>query len=260
MGLLRSIRESIRDASDLGAPYVAHRLVSRSSPTVRLPIRGVGFVTVRRRTSDEPTVRQVFVDRQYDMRSIPQWSDILERYHAIRRRNRKPLIIDAGANIGAASLFFANEFPEAKVVAVEPELSNVRLCRENTDSLDIEVLPMAVGSVRGRVSLVDPECEHWAVATRRSDDGDIAICTINDIVADHEQDCELFLVKIDIEGFEADLFSANVEWVDRAKVIFIEPHDWLLPGRATSRNFQRVLAEHDFDLILSGENLLYIQR
>lgn len=256
----RSIRENIKDANDLGVSYVARRLVSRSSPMMRLPVKGVGPVTVRRRSSDEPTVRQVFVDRQYDMRSVPQWRDIQERYREIRQQGRRPLIIDAGANIGAASLYFAGEFPEAKVVAVEPEQSNVRLCRENTDSLDIDVLPMAIGSAPGRVSLVDEQCEHWAVATQRSNDGDIAICTINDIVADHRHDCDLFLVKIDIEGFEADLFSANVEWVDHAKVIFIEPHDWLLPGQATSRNFQRVLAARDFDLILSGENLLYIRR
>ena len=244
----------------MGVAFVARRLASRSSPMVRLPIKGVGPLTLRPRSSDIPTIRQIFVDRQYDMRSIPQWRDIEGRYQEILQRGRRPLIIDAGANIGAASLYFAREFPKAKIVAVEPEQSNVRLCCENTNSLDIEVLPMAIGSASGKVLLVTDEREHWAVATKRSSDGDIAICTVNDIVTNHQHECDLFLVKIDIEGFESDLFSANVEWVRDAKIIFIEPHDWLLPGQATSRNFQRVLAEHEFDLIVSGENLLYIRR
>jgi FkbM family methyltransferase len=244
----------------MGFPYAARRFVSRSSPMVRVPIKGVGLLTLRLRSSDEPTVRQVFVDRQYDMRSIPQWRDIERRYEELLEHGRRPLIIDAGANIGAASLYFAREFPKAKIIAVEPERSNVRICCENTNALDVEVLPMAIGSACGKVSLVDEECENWAFATKRSNDGDIAICTINDIVTNHQRECDLFLVKIDIEGFESDLFSANVEWVRNAKVIFIEPHDWLLPGQATSRNFQRVLAEHEFDLIVSGENLLYVRR
>ncbi|MET0456955.1 MAG: FkbM family methyltransferase [Mycobacterium sp.] len=260
MRVLRSIRYNAKEARDMGFPYAARRLVSRSSPMVRVPIKGVGPLTLRLGSSDEPTVRQIFVDGQYDMRCIPQWRDIERRYEEILHHGRRPLIVDAGANIGAASLYFAREFPRAKIVAVEPEPSNARLCCENTSAFDVEVLPMAIGSARGKVSLVDEDCENWAFATRRSSDGDIAVCTINDIVTNHHGECDLFLVKIDIEGFESDLFSANVEWVRDAKIIFIEPHDWLLPGQATSRNFQRVLAEHEFDVIVSGENLLYVRR
>jgi hypothetical protein len=37
------------------------------------------------------------------------------------------IIIDAGANIGLSSIYFANRFPEAKIIAIEPEESNFRL-------------------------------------------------------------------------------------------------------------------------------------
>lgn len=258
--LWRGLRSSADDARDLGIQYVARRVLSRSSPTIRVPMKGVGAVTVRPGTSDVPTIRQVFVDRQYDMRSIPQWREIEARYQSILRLGRRPLIVDAGANIGAASMFFAREFPRAKIVAVEPDRSNARLCRENTDCLDVDVVAMAIGSSSGSVTLLSDSREHWAVATERSEDGDIPICTVNEIIGDRHDECDLFLVKIDIEGFESDLFSANVEWVGEAKVIFIEPHDWLLPGQATSRNFQRVLAAFDFEVILRGENLLYVRQ
>ena len=86
------------------------------------------------------------------------------------------------------------------------------------------------------------------------------MCTINEIVKRHGDGSALFIVKIDIEGFESDLFASQTEWVDDAHVIVLEPHDWLLPGQATSRNFQIVLARHDFDILISGENLIYVRR
>jgi hypothetical protein len=68
---------------------------------------------------------------------------------------------------------------------------------------------------------------------------------------------ELFLVKIDVEGFESDLFSGDRRWIEKAYAIFIEPHDWMLPGEMTSRSFQEALGNHPFEIFIRGENLLY---
>lgn len=38
-------------------------------------------------------------------------------------------------------------------------------------------------------------------------------------------------------------------------MVIVEPHDSMLPGRQTSRNFQRAMASDDFKLFVSGENL-----
>ena len=69
----------------------------------------------------------------------------------------------------------------------------------------------------------------------------------------------MFLVKIDIEGFEADLFGSNTDWIDQAKVVFLEPHDWMLPGQRTSRSFQDRMARADFDIAIATTNLLYVR-
>jgi len=68
-----------------------------------------------------------------------------------------------------------------------------------------------------------------------------------------------FIAKIDIEGFESDLFSANVEWLNDVSMVIIEPHDWMLPGKKTSRSFQAAMGRHDFEIFISGENLIYIR-
>jgi hypothetical protein len=65
-----------------------------------------------------------------------------------------------------------------------------------------------------------------------------------------------FMAKIDIEGFEDILFSSDTEWVQRFPVIVIELHDWMIPGKATSNNFLRTIAQYDRDLLFRGENVI----
>jgi tRNA1(Val) A37 N6-methylase TrmN6 len=40
-------------------------------------------------------------------------------------------IVDAGANIGMASIFFAQKYPDAKIIAVEAEASNFAMLARN---------------------------------------------------------------------------------------------------------------------------------
>ena len=45
-----------------------------------------------------------------------------------------------------------------------------------------------------------------------------------------------FLIKIDIEGREKS-FEKNVEWIEKFKIIIIEPHDWMYPNKHLFKNF-----------------------
>ena len=46
--------------------------------------------------------------------------------------NKEPeFIIDAGANIGFASVYFANKFPKARILAIEPEKDNFEILVKN---------------------------------------------------------------------------------------------------------------------------------
>jgi hypothetical protein len=71
---------------------------------------------------------------------------------------------------------------------------------------------------------------------------------------------EPFIAKVDIEGFEADLFSDNTDWIAKTFVVFIEPHYWMMPERGTSRSFQAAMGREDFEIYLAGEMLTYIRR
>jgi hypothetical protein len=65
-------------------------------------------------------------------------------------------------------------------------------------------------------------------------------------------------VKIDIEGFEEELFSKNTEWVDKFPLLVIELHDWMLPRDRTSAHFLTLIATLDRDFVYIGENVFSI--
>src|SRR5947208_4936670 len=73
-----------------------------------------GFV--RRGTSDIWTFDQIFVDHEY--RCIDSLQGVTT-------------IIDAGANVGYSSAYFLSRFPEARIIALEPDPENFNALRRN---------------------------------------------------------------------------------------------------------------------------------
>jgi len=215
-------------------------------------------VYVRSSESDVAAFRQVFISRDYDLGSTsPARARVQERYEHILTSGRIPVVIDAGANVGSASLWFAHEYPQARVIAIEPETGNLGMLYQNVEGREnISVLDAAVGCSSGFVA-VENEGMGWGARTVRAEMG-IRIVTVDDAV-DTVPKGELLIAKIDIEGFESDLFSANLGWLEKAQMVSIEPHDWMLPGQHSSCTFQKAMAKHNFEIFLSGENLIYVR-
>ena len=64
------------------------------------------------------------------------------------------------------------------------------------------------------------------------------------------------IIKIDIEGFEDELFKKNTEWLDKFKIIIIELHDWMKPYNKKSYNFQRsMLKSRNLKILLFLEKI-----
>jgi len=254
---LRGLREIIT-YSRVGRLRHVSNFLGRKYHIVNIP--GAGTVYVRpKESSDIWSFRQVFDAKDYDLSDYRQSPRIRAAYERILTSGRIPIIIDAGANVGAASIWFSKQFPEARIVAIEPDRDNAELCHLNTRGLqNIKVIEAAVGSEPGAVSLSNPAKKAWAFRATRKADGEIGVCTISQIILG-EQSASLFLVKIDIEGFEDDLFANNVDWLDETEVVIIEPHDYIFAGEGRSLAFQRELGKRNFEILISGENLIYIR-
>ena len=238
---------------------------------VVVPLPGVGRDAVfDRRTrkwtalrvrpgSDRDVVAQVFHTESYGTDRLNRGRDIRNRYERLVREGRRPLIVDCGANIGASAAYFSLCYPAAQIVAIEPSTDNLAVARQNCRSANVDLVAAAVASRTGHGELVDPGWGSWSLRVRAIESGGIPMVTIPSILSsDTYRACEPFIVKIDIEGFEDDVFADNPEWVDQFPIVMVELHDWLFPGEARSRTFLEAVGGRDRDFLVAGETVFSI--
>jgi FkbM family methyltransferase len=206
--------------------------------------------------SDKGVIQQIFINQEYDCGYFKPAINLMNYQAAQLKNNKQPLILDLGANIGATALYFSVEYPDSKIVAVEPEKHNVELLKLNCKNLNAVVLEGAIASRPGKLFLQDPGMGDWGFRVGASGEYQVDLFTVDAILELVGRDNMAPLIcKIDIEGAEKDLFSGNFGWMDLFPMIVIELHDWMLPGQGNSRNFLKALAAYDFDFMFRGENV-----
>lgn len=208
-------------------------------------------------SSDRSVIQQILVRKCYDLRTFRQATPLGAYYTKLLDTETKPLIIDAGANIGASTLWFASNFPGSHVVAIEPDQNNCELLRKNCQGLSVTLLEGGISSHDGRGFLHDPGRGEWAYQVKSTGGGRSVPLYAAAAIVEQQKASGMrpFLCKIDIEGGEAELFRDNACWISEFAVIVIELHDWLFPGTCNSRNFRRAISELVVDFTYRGENV-----
>jgi len=215
-------------------------------------------------SSDKGIIWQVFQNKDYDLRALRRGEELLAYWQSRSAAGERPLIVDAGANIGAASVYFCGEFPNARIVAIEPDRGNFDLLCRNTEGLPVTCHHAAVTARPGPVAVVDPGEGFCGFRTVPQAAGMVDAAAVvesiqlNVIFAARSPELYPFIVKIDIEGAEGELFSEAVEWIEQTPLVIVELHDWLMPKARTSRNFLRIVSGLDRDFVYLGENVFSI--
>jgi FkbM family methyltransferase len=260
MSMWRTARTFYSDAARGGFGFAVGGLREKlgRTDTIAISLKDGRRVHVRPGDSDFATLRQVFRESSYELETQPVRDRIDARYRALLAEKVIPVIVDAGANIGAATLWFRARYPAATVVAIEPDPANAAMLRRNVEAdPGVIACEAAIGSRPGHVSITREHRASWGAQTTRDEAG-CPIVTVAEACG-KVPGGRLFIVKVDIEGFESDLFADGTDWIDDAFVIYVEPHDWMLPGKGTSRAFQAEFGRRDYELHLRGENLVYVR-
>ena len=222
--MLRKIRMYLKVAGLPGILAAAKAGATRSVVKVTLERRDLKHpIQLRIPSSDVPTYRQVFIDGEY-------------AFHA---QKTPEVIVDAGANIGLASVYFANKYPDAKIIAIEPEQSNFDLLKENTSPYpNIIPIQAALWNKNGEINLVDPGLGKWGFMTgEKTSSGEsrdnvchaVKAITVDRIIADYGLE-RVNILKVDIEGAEKEVFSDTSAWIDSVDSIIVELHERMKPG------------------------------
>lgn len=201
----------------------------------------------RPNTTDVPTINEIFRNGGY----------------ILPIKNFQPkLILDCGGNIGCASVFFANIYPEAQIYAVEPEKMNFKMLTYNTVFYDkVRPINSALWDKETFIKIADESVDtnaYMTIETTADDPQALRTTTVSKLLAESGFD-EIDLLKIDIEGAEKEVFSApNVdEWLAKVKVLVIELHDRMKKG--CSRAFFTAMSKYDWHFEFRGENLIFMR-
>jgi FkbM family methyltransferase len=150
--------------------------------------------------------------------------------------NPSPLILDLGAHIGLAMLYFKQLYPNAKVVAVEPLPANLEYLRQNINAnnlQDVIVVPKAVTSHVGSAELYFDASglDWWSTAgftrgawnrAQKSDSIMVETTTLAELLEQHQT---VDILKVDIEGAEYSVFANTPPaLLKRVQHCFVEYH------------------------------------
>jgi FkbM family methyltransferase len=167
-------------------------------------------------------------------------------------------IVDAGANVGFASAYFLNRFPDAVVVALEPEPANFALAQRNLEPYGARValLQQALWYEATTLHLQAAPREDSAAITAEPAAGDVECAGIDPMtLLERAGVARIDILKMDIEGAEVELFSHHPErWLEHTDVLVMEVH-----GAAAKRVVYDVMARLPFRVAQSRELHVFVR-
>ena len=202
-------------------------------------------ILVRANTSDISVFAQVFIHREY--RPLDDCAD-------------GGLIVDCGANVGYSSAYLLSRFPRADLIAIEPHADNFRLLTRNLAPYGGRARALQAAVWSSSRGLIVSEAaagarKEWAVTVREPGlDEDPTVVSVDlGSVLDQSGHDRIAILKVDIEGSEAEVFARSTEpWLGRVDNIAIELH-----GDHCQEVVSRALRDRGFDAETNEELTIF---
>ena len=175
-------------------------------------------------------------------------------------------IVDLGANIGLASVYFAAVVPNVSVAAVEPDEDNCRILRKNCKRLlhdnRLQVFRAFIAARDGMAG-IDRGGSSWAfqkVDTIDATHEAVPCVSMEHLMAQCRFE-HVDLLKCDIEGSERELFANCGPWIGRVEHLVCETHR---PYMNTDLYNDLRAAGWEFEIALERQNevdgIAFLQR
>ena len=97
--------------------------------------------------ADIGVINQIFQKEDYSFKRLRRGQELVGRYNNLLTSRAKPLIVDAGANIGASAVWFSATFPGSHILALEPDRDNFEIALRNTKNLNVDIRASAIGCI-----------------------------------------------------------------------------------------------------------------
>lgn len=208
--------------------------------SVNLP-HSKGPLSLRPNTSDMDVFQQVFINEEYEfpLDKAPE------------------VIVDAGSNIGLASIYYSIKYPDAKIIAIEPEDSNFALLKENIENYPT-IIPIqkALWHTKTRLKISNPRDSKFSFRVETSGESQEVISLTMEELIDEYGLGFIDILKMDIEGAEKEVFSQGPPWLAKVGMIAIELHDKIKTG--CNRSFYTAIDPFVEKEYRKGENVFIV--
>jgi FkbM family methyltransferase len=178
------------------------------------------------------SIRMLDYELQYaDLLSFcPQWHDIfVQGALEFQAPSDSPRILDCGANVGLASLFFKRRYPAARITAYEADPALCVIAKANlavNGAADVEIVNAALWTSAGRVTFRAEGTDSGMIdGLAGAVDGsavEVASVRLRDILGTERID----LLKLDIEGAEDAVLADCEPVLSRIGAIVMDLHEF----------------------------------
>jgi FkbM family methyltransferase len=189
-----------------------------------------------RRVRIRPDIQLSYRQNKGDIYSIHEiW---FEESYRLPVELQPRVLVDIGANIGMTSLWLAKHYGCERIIAVEPSAGNAAVARANfaNNGIAAEVFEAAAGSRDGNAKFYEVSSstngrlvfddEEQPVGVKAA--VPVRIVSMVSVLRSLPPETPVDLMKIDIEGGEQALLTADVSWLARVKALLIEFHPSLV--------------------------------
>ena len=199
-------------------------------------------LVMRRHSTDPAVFTQIFIHEEL----------------RIETPEAPKVIIDGGAYVGYSAVFFARQFPNAKIIAIEADYANFQLLQRNCSVFkNVDCLYGALWNKKAYLHIRNPEDPPWAYQIEECAESvqtSIPSLSIKELINDYNLQT-INILKLDIEGAEKFIFHTGAfeDWLPSVRAALIEVH-----GNDAEQAVINAFNQFKFNSSKLGEKLYFI--
>ncbi|WP_379691288.1 FkbM family methyltransferase [Flavobacterium paronense] len=213
-------------------------------PTLDITIR------VRKRTSSDLRIFELIFYYQ-------EYKEVVATFKKYFSNDNALNIIDAGSNIGLASVYFSKHFQNSSLIAIEPDTANFNNLVFNLDNNGLQnsfKIKGGLWSSNTNLKIIADfrDKQDWSFRVEETvEESDVKAYSVQYLMKQYNFDT-IDIFKIDIEGSEKEIFTnpkSDTSFLSITKCIVIEIHDEF----DCREDIYKVLTNYNFEFHQHGE-------
>jgi FkbM family methyltransferase len=151
-----------------------------------------------------------------------------DEIYAFESDTDSPRIVDGGANIGLATLYWKQEFPDARIIAFEPDPEIFETLKRNIEHHacdDVTLVEKGLWSEEGRLEFQPDGADGGQMASVAESEVDEESVPVTRLVPYLDE--RIDMLKLDIEGAEVEVLCDAAGHLGSVQNLFVEWHSYV---------------------------------